>query len=338
MVVDRATGRIEHSLFHRLGEFLRAGDLLVMNDTRVIRGRLRARRMGTGGRAEFLLLRRVSEGVWQGVGRPGRRMRAGERFEVERAGVEVEVQVQGRGEDGTLTLLLSSETGMEEWGETPLPPYIREPLGDPERYQTVYARDPGSAAAPTAGLHFTDELLDRLELQGVDRTYLTLHVGLDTFRPVTEEDPRRHQIHKEFCRLDSAAAEKINTCRRRGGRVVAVGTTSVRTLEQTGIWLQEEVQEGEGAPVSGWAELLILAGYDFRMVDVDDNELSSAEIHDADDDGCICRQGTTDGGLRGSDKGGVPLLQLWGCDANNVRRYGLKRGIRDWGKGPAMFT
>ncbi len=265
MVVDRATGRIGHSVFHRLGEFLRVGDLLVMNDTRVIQGRLRARRMGTGGRAEFLLLRRVSEGMWQGVGRPGRRMRAGERFEVERVGVEVEVQ--GRGEDGTLTLALSSEVGMEEWGETPLPPYIREPLGDPERYQTVYAKDPGSAAAPTAGLHFTDELMDGLELQGVDRAYVTLHVGLDTFRPVTEEDPRRHQIHKEFCRLDSAAAEKINACRRRGGRVVAVGTTSVRTLEQAGVWLQEEGQEGV-ASVSGWAELLILPEYDFRMVDV----------------------------------------------------------------------
>ena len=264
MVVDRATGQIEHSEFRKLGEYLRAGDLLVANDTRVIRGRLRARRKGTGGRVEFLLLRRVSEGVWQGVGRSGRRMRAGERFGME--GADVEIEVRQRAEDGTLTLGLSTEVGMEEWGETPLPPYIREPLGDPERYQTVYAKDPGSAAAPTAGLHFTDELLEELVSQGVDRAYLTLHVGLDTFRPVTEEDPRRHGIHREFCRLDSATAEKINACRRGGGRVVAVGTTSVRTLEQAGVWLPGQ-DEARMAAVSGWAELLILPGYDFRMVD-----------------------------------------------------------------------
>ena len=131
----------------------------------------------------------------------------------------------------------------------------------------MYAREPGSAAAPTAGLHFTAELMKGLESKEVELAYVTLHVGLDTFRPVTEEDPRRHQIHKEFCRLDSTAAEKISACRRRGGRVVAVGTTSVRTLEQAGIWLRGEGVEGV-APVSGWAELLILPGYGFRMVDV----------------------------------------------------------------------
>ena len=265
MVVDRAFGWIEHSEFRRLGEYLRAGDLLVMNDTRVIQGRLRARRKETGGRAEFLLLRRLSEGVWQGVGRPGRGMRPGEQYVIESA--DVTVEVKERTKDGTLTLGLSSEDGMEEWGETPLPPYIREPLGDSERYQTVYAREPGSAAAPTAGLHFTRELLEGLASEGVDRAYLTLHVGLDTFRPVTEEDPRKHRIHREFCSLDSTAAEKIKACRRRSGRVVAVGTTSVRTLEQAGVWLRREGAAGVKA-VSGWAELLILPGYTFRMVDV----------------------------------------------------------------------
>ncbi len=265
MVVDRASGRIEHSEFRRLGEYLRAGDLLVANDTGVIQARLRAKRKGTGGRVEFLLLRRLSAGVWQGMGRPGRRMRRGECYEVE--GADVGVEVRGRAEDGTLTLRLSSEEGMEEWGETPLPPYIREPLGEPERYQTVYAREPGSAAAPTAGLHFTAELMGGLESKGVGLAYVTLHVGLDTFRPVTEEDPRRHQIHKEFCRVDTVTAEKIDACRRRGDRVVAVGTTSVRTLEQAGIWLRGKGQKGV-EPVSGWAELLILPGYSFRMVDV----------------------------------------------------------------------
>ena len=264
MVVDRARGRIEHSVFRRLGEHLQTGDLLVVNDTRVIQGRLRARRMGTGGRVEFLLLRRLSAGIWQGVGRPGRRMRPGERYEVE--AVDVEVEVRERGEDGTLMLGVSTEVGMEEWGETPLPPYIRQTLRHPERYQTVYARDPGSAAAPTAGLHFTRELMEGLASQGVDRAYLTLHVGLDTFRPVTEEDPRRHRIHKEYCQLDLVAAEKINDCWRGGGRVVAVGTTSVRTLEQAGVWLRERGAEAMTA-VSGWAELLILPGYRFRTVD-----------------------------------------------------------------------
>lgn len=265
MVVDRVSGRIEHSEFRRLGEYLRAGDLLVANDTRVIQARLRARRVGTGGRVEFLLLRRLSAGVWQGVGRPGRRMRPGERYEV--GGADVEVEVRGRADDGTLTLGLSSEEGMQEWGETPLPPYIREPLGGTERYQTVYAREPGSAAAPTAGLHFTAELMEALESKGVGLAYVTLHVGLDTFRPVTEEDPRRHQIHKEFCRVDAVTAEKIDACRRGGGRVVAVGTTSVRTLEQAVIWLHGKGVE-DVAPVSGWADLLILPGYSFRMVDV----------------------------------------------------------------------
>ena len=201
LVLDRASGRIEHSVFRRLGEYLKAGDLLALNDTRVVRGRLRARRKGTGGRVEFLLLRRLAAGVWQGVGRPGRRMRPGEWYDVDAS--DVEVEVRERREDGTLTLGLSTEVGMEEWGETPLPPYIRQPLGNSERYQTVYARDPGSAAAPTAGLHFTKDLMDGLALQKVDWAYLTLHVGLDTFRPVTEEDPRQHQIHREYCRLEA---------------------------------------------------------------------------------------------------------------------------------------
>ena len=266
LVLDRASGRIEHSVFRRLGEYLKAGDLLTLNDTRVIRARLRAKRKGTGGRVEFLLLRRLAAGVWQGVGRPGRRLCSGERYEMYDADVEVGVGVGERGEDGTLTLGLSAEVGMESWGEMPLPPYIRQPLENPERYQTVYARDPGSAAAPTAGLHFTKELMDGLASQGVERAYLTLHVGLDTFRPVTEEDPRRHRIHRELCRLEAEAAEKINVCRRSGSRVVAVGTTSVRTLEQAGIWSRQR-GAGEMTPVSGWAELLILPGYSFRMVD-----------------------------------------------------------------------
>ena len=177
-----------------------------------------------------------------------------------------------------------------------MPSYIRQPLGNSERYQTVYARDPGSAAAPTAGLHFTKELMDGLALQKVDWANLTLHVGLDTFRPVTEEDPRWHQIHKEYCQLDSMAAKKFNVCRRSGGRVVAVGTTSVRTLEQAGIWSRQRGAD-EMTPVSGWAELLILPGYTFHMVDAMITNFHLAPIDDANDGVRLCREGIANGGV-----------------------------------------
>ena len=264
LVLHRSSGRIEHTFFDGLGRYLEAGDLLALNDTRVIQGRLRARRKESGGRVEFLLLRRIGQGLWQAVGRPGRRLKAGEWYVVESG--DVEVEVRERGDDGTLMLHLSTEEGMERWGETPLPPYITRCLEDPERYQTIYAREPGSAAAPTAGLHFTRELMEGLASQGVNRVYLTLHVGLDTFRPVESEDPRMHKIHKEYCRVDPIAAAVINSTRRQGGKVVAVGTTSVRTLEQAALWSAGQAAE-ELAPASDLAQLLILPGHSFQMVD-----------------------------------------------------------------------
>ena len=264
LVLHRSSGRVEHTSFDGLGQYLRAGDLLTLNDTKVIRGRLRARRKKSGARVEFLLLRRIDQCLWQAVGRPGRRLKAGERYVVESG--EVEIEVRGRGDEGTLTLHLSTEEGMDRWGETPLPPYVSRPLEDPERYQTIYAQEPGSAAVPTAGLHFTRELMEGLASQGVNRVYLTLHVGLDTFRPVESEDPRMHRIHKEYCRVDPIAAAVINSTRRQGGKVVAVGTTSVRTLEQAALWSARQ-GVGELAPASDWAQLLILPGHSFQMVD-----------------------------------------------------------------------
>ena len=330
MVVDRGSGRIEHSEFRRLGEYLQAGDLLVANDTRVIQARVRARRSGTGGRVEFLLLRRLSDGVWQGVGRPGRRMRPGERYKVE--GADVGVEVRGRAEDGTLTLRLSSEEGMEEWGETPLPPYIREPLGDAERYQTVYAREPGSAAAPTAGLHFTRELMEGLEVAGggpgvCDAARGVGHVSsCHGGGPTTTSDsqgvlPAGFGDGGEDQRLSDGG----------GGRVVAVGTTSVRTLEQAGIWLRGEGEEGRraGFRVGGTADS---AGVQFSDGGRDDDELSPAAINDADDDGGIRGQEAADGGVRRSDTRAVPVLQLWGCDADSlIAEQGWGMGLREGG-------
>jgi S-adenosylmethionine:tRNA ribosyltransferase-isomerase len=239
--------------------------VLVLNDSRVIPARIRVRRVGSGGGAEFLLLERLSPRMWKAIGQPGRRLQPRSRFVVE--GTDVEVEVRERSEDGLRVVGLSTEEGMEEWGQAPLPPYIHAPLENRERYQTVYAREPGSAAAPTAGLHFTNRLLEELKGQGVKVTYVTLHVGLDTFRPVEVEDPRQHKIHTEYFQLPAATAEAVNGAMREGGRVVAVGTTSVRSLEQAALWCEERGKPGLAA-VSGRARLLILPGHRFRAVDV----------------------------------------------------------------------
>ncbi|MBM3925427.1 MAG: tRNA preQ1(34) S-adenosylmethionine ribosyltransferase-isomerase QueA [SAR202 cluster bacterium] len=265
LVLHRETGDIEHARFHEIGRWLRVGDLLVLNDSRVIPARIRAKRVGSGGGAEFLLLERLSPGVWKAIGQPGRRLQPGARFVVE--GADVEVEVRERSEDGLRVVRLSMEEGMEKWGQVPLPPYIHAPLENRERYQTVYARESGSAAAPTAGLHFTNRLLGELKGQGVRVAYVTLHVGLDTFRPVEVEDPRQHKIHTEFFQITAATAEAVNSARREGSRVVAVGTTSVRSLEQAALWSEERGESGLAA-TAGRARLLILPGHRFRMVDV----------------------------------------------------------------------
>ena len=262
MALDRRTGETEHGRFYEIGQYLRPGDLLVVNDSRVIPARLRGSRLDSGGAIELLLLHRQGDGVWRALVRPGRRLRPGARFEV--GSVEGEVLADADG--GTRLVRLSDEGVIQRAGEMPLPPYIETPLENPERYQTVYARLPGSAAAPTAGLHFTPHLLESLASEGVRFARVTLHVGLDTFRPVKSEEPEKHKLHSEWFEVGEEAASEVSEAREEGRRVIAVGTTSVRVLEQAAL-----LSQGNGvralSPVSGWADLFILPGHRFRLVD-----------------------------------------------------------------------
>ena len=262
MVVRRETGEFEHCRFYEIGRFLRPGDLLVLNNSRVIPARLRGRRLGTGGAVEVLLLHRAGAGRWKALVKPGRRLRPGARFEVD--GVEGQALEDTGG--GTRLISLSDEGVIRRAGETPLPPYIDAPLADPERYQTVYASAEGSSAAPTAGLHFTPHLLERLRLDGVRFAQITLHVGLGTFMPVKSEEPEKHGIHSEYFQVGGDAAREINLARAEGRRIISVGTTSVRTLEQAAN-LSHGQTEAALMPVSGWADLFILPGHRFRLVD-----------------------------------------------------------------------
>jgi len=235
LVFDRATGEVRHRHFRELPEELTRGELVVVNDSRVIPARLRLRRP-TGGAAEVLLLEPAGDGVWEALARPSARLRPGDRL----GPVELVERLGG----GRWHVRLEGEPA----GETPLPPYIVEPLADPGRYQTVYARDPGSAAAPTAGLHFTPELLGRLDLERV-----TLHVGLDTFRPLTEPTLEAHELHGERYSVTAEAWARIESA----GRVLAAGTTSLRVLETL----------ARGAPLDGRTELFVTPGFEFRRVD-----------------------------------------------------------------------
>ena len=274
LVLHRETGEIEHRIFRDAGDYLRVGDLLVLNQTRVIPARIYARK-GTSGRVELLLLRRRDELTWEAlVG--GRGLRVGILVRVE-DGPEAEVIEILDGSARVIKFSEPIEPYFSKVGNMPLPPYIHEKLNDPERYQTVYAREPGSAAAPTAGLHFTPRLLEELQIKGVKIAYVTLHVGLDTFAPVTEDDPQEHRIHSEWCQLPQEIADLINQTRQNGGRVVAVGTTSVRTLEsagmgnrELGIGSSESLLPSNDSRISefvGPTSLFILPGHQFRVVD-----------------------------------------------------------------------
>ena len=286
MVMNRATGALEHRRFTDISEYLVPGDVMVFNQSRVIPARLYGRRADTGSKVEFLLLRRNADGTWQAMARPGRRLRAGVVVDIEetdeklppfrKGGTEggfspgfspgLSVEVIASHEDGLKTVRLSSEEGIEAFGHTPLPPYIKERLDDPTRYQTVYSRQPGSVAAPTAGLHFTDELLDKVRELGVETVFVTLHVGLDTFRPVDEEDPTEHKIHTEHYQIDAHAAESLNRAKSEGRRIIAVGTTSVRVLEQAAQDMERSGETGL-SETEAEASLFILPGHPFRMVD-----------------------------------------------------------------------
>ena len=259
LVLHRDTGALEHALFRDLGNYLHPADLLVVNRTRVIPARIFARKP-TGGRVEVLLLRREDLLTWEClVG--GKGLLVGKSITIEN-GPSAEIIDVLEGSHRRLRFAEPIEPYFSKVGHVPLPPYIHEPLQDPERYQTVYAREPGSAAAPTAGLHFTARLMDELKAQGVNFSEVTLHVGLDTFAPVTKNNPEEHQIHTEWCEVPPATVDAITRARQSGGRIVAVGTTSVRTLESA-------ARSGRDSIISysGPTNLYILPGYRFNLVD-----------------------------------------------------------------------
>jgi S-adenosylmethionine:tRNA ribosyltransferase-isomerase len=262
LVLDRRQSGLQHTHFYDLGRYLKPGDLLVINQTRVIPARLYARKVPSGGRVELLLLRRVDATTWEALG-GGKGLVPGKRLQVEDGpGVVIEQALEGSRR--LVRFDEPVETTLERVGQMPLPPYIHTPLADRERYQTVYAREPGSAAAPTAGLHFTPELIQSLRGQGIGFATVTLHVGLDTFAPVTEEDPQEHKIHTEWCELTPQTAEQINAASRAGGRIVSVGTTCVRTLESAA----RKAGAGQRVvPFSGPTDLFILPGFEFKAVD-----------------------------------------------------------------------
>lgn len=263
MVLNREKNEITHAQFNRIDDFLLPGDLLVINQTRVIPARLYAKKIPTGGKIEVLLLNRRNDTTWETlVG--GKRMEVGKRFELEN-GVKGEV-VEVLESAGKLVQFEEPIDGfLNEIGNVPLPPYIHEKLADPERYQTVYSKEPGSAAAPTAGLHFTQKLLDGARMLGVKIQSVTLHVGLDTFAPVTEENAEDHKIHTEWCSLPFKAARMINRTRAYGGRIVAVGTTSVRVLETAARFAEGRDLVGI---YEGPTDLFILPGYEFKATNL----------------------------------------------------------------------
>lgn len=264
LVVDHQTGKMEDKHFHDILAELAPGDALVMNDTRVLPARLYGEKPDTGGHLEVLLLTNLQGDTWETLIKPAKRAKVGTQIhfgdgrltavvtkELEHGGRIIEFSYEG--------IFLEN---LEALGEMPLPPYIKERLEDPERYQTVYAKENGSAAAPTAGLHFTEELLQEIQEKGVKLVYLTLHVGLGTFRPVSVDNIENHQMHSEFYRLTEEAAATLNEVRSAGGKIVAVGTTSIRTLETIGSKFNGEIRAD-----SGWTDIFITPGYKFTIVD-----------------------------------------------------------------------
>jgi len=266
MVLKRSQGSVEHRRFFEITDYLRAGDVLVFNDSRVIPARISGRKADTGGRVELLLLRRLDTAVWEALLKPGKRVDIGTRLEItgdSADNIKVWAEITGLGEEGVKVVRFSDEKLLLQMGSVPLPPYIHTPLADAERYQTVYARVLGSAAAPTAGLHFTPQLLEVIEGKGVHLLFVTLHIGLDTFRPVREEDPLKHPIHKEYGILTQEVATELSKAKREGRRIICAGTTTVRIVEQAAQTSQASLL----APFEGWVSLLALPGYRFRVAD-----------------------------------------------------------------------
>ncbi|MBQ2285590.1 MAG: tRNA preQ1(34) S-adenosylmethionine ribosyltransferase-isomerase QueA [Clostridia bacterium] len=262
LMLNKETGEIKHEVFHNIINYLNKGDCLVLNDSRVLPARLLGVREDTGSPMEFLLLSRKDKDIWEVIVRPGKRAKPGRRFIF---GNELKAEVLDIVNDGNRLVRFEYEGIFEEvldrLGEMPLPPYITEKLQDRERYQTVYSKNDGSAAAPTAGLHFTNELLAKIEEKGVNIAYVTLHVGLGTFRPVKVEKIEEHKMHSEFYELDEANAQIINNTRKNGGKVISVGTTSTRTIET----IADE--NGVLKPSTGWTDIFIYPPYKFKAID-----------------------------------------------------------------------
>ena len=263
MTLDRKTGAWEHHHFYELPDFLEPGDCLILNDSRVLPARLLGQRIPGGGACEVLLLIDRGEKTWECLVRPGRHMREGTKLSFGNG--ELTAEVTEVLPDGNRLVRFDYEgiflEVLERLGKMPLPPYIKEELQDQERYQTVYSKVPGSAAAPTAGLHFTPELLETIRQKGVNIGYVTLHVGLGTFRPVKEEEITEHEMHSEFCILPPETARLINETKAGGHRCICVGTTSCRTLES---WAAED---GRMEPKAGWTSIYIYPGYRFKVMD-----------------------------------------------------------------------
>ena len=261
LVLNRQTGSLQHRVFHDLIEYLRPGDLLVANDTKVMPARLIGRRSDSGGKVEVFLLHRISQDVWEVLVKPGKKMRPGQIAVFgDSLSCEIQATTEYGGRIARFTYDGLFENVMEHLGETPLPPYIHEKLPNPERYQTIYAREQGSAAAPTAGLHFTPELMAAVRAKGADFAFVTLNIGLGTFRPVRIENLAEHVMHREYYDVSAETVARIQQTKQSGGRVVAVGTTAVRTLESA-------ARSGALTAGSGWSDLFIYPGFSFQVID-----------------------------------------------------------------------
>ena len=263
MCVDRQSGNITHDHFYNLCKHLKKGDLLVMNDSRVLPARLYGEKEGTGSFIEFLLLEQKGDKLWEILVRPGKKAKPGTRFSFGNGRLKAEIleTVEGGNRIAKFECEGNFFTALEDIGQMPLPPYITKKLEDKERYQTVYSHEHGSAAAPTAGLHFTNEMLDDLRARGINTAFVTLHVGLGTFRPVKEDEVLKHKMHSEHYHLPKETAELIKKTKAEGGRVIAVGTTSCRTLESVGTFF-EDMDEHEG-----YTDIFIYPGYKFKVID-----------------------------------------------------------------------
>ena len=263
MCVDRQSGNITHDHFYNLCKHLKKGDLLVMNDSRVLPARLYGEKEGTGSFIEFLLLEQKGDKLWEILVRPGKKAKPGTRFSFGNGRLKAEIleTVEGGNRIAKFECEGNFFTALEDIGQMPLPPYITKKLEDKERYQTVYSHELGSAAAPTAGLHFTNEMLDDLRARGINTAFVTLHVGLGTFRPVKEDEVLKHKMHSEHYHLPKETAELIKKTKAEGGRVIAVGTTSCRTLESVGTFFQD-MDEHEG-----YTDIFIYPGYKFKCMD-----------------------------------------------------------------------